>query len=236
MQPDTFRFDISAKKTRFTRKQLIDGLRAFDQSRPPNLRGTPFRAKDFNAWPDHPFNSKIAAHRFGAWRFALAAAGMKGRFRGVYSAAELMDLIEQVWRKIERPPGRKALAEHTGLCGETFARRFGSIDHACRRLALYKEGKITRAQLLRPAPKYRAPTGKRLRWSILERDHHRCTACGKSAKDGVTLEVDHILPVSRGGQSIPDNLRTLCRDCNRGRSATTHPLPAIAGPRAKKAA
>jgi hypothetical protein len=148
---DTFKFDHTARKTRFTREQILDGLRAFDQSRPPNLRGTPFHVKDFNAWPDRPFNSKLAADRFGAWRFALAAAGLKGRFRGVYSTAELMDHIEQTWRKIERPPGRDALTLHTGITGETFTRRFGSIQRACERLALYKEGKITKAQLLRPA-------------------------------------------------------------------------------------
>lgn len=56
-----------------------------------------------------------------------------------------------------------------------------------------------------------------LRYDILRRDGFRCVLCGRSAKDGVELEVDHIIPISKGGRSVPENLRTLCKDCNRGK-------------------
>jgi 5-methylcytosine-specific restriction endonuclease McrA len=36
--------------------------------------------------------------------------------------------------------------------------------------------------------------------------------------DGVTLHVDHIVPVSRGGLTLDDNLQTLCQECNLGKS------------------
>jgi hypothetical protein len=55
-------------------------------------------------------------------------------------------------------------------------------------------------------------------WSILARDSWTCCSCGRTAKDGVTLEVDHILPRSRGGTDDPDNLQTLCKKCNIGKS------------------
>lgn len=57
-----------------------------------------------------------------------------------------------------------------------------------------------------------------LRYDILRRDGFRCTICGRSASEGARLEVDHILPVSKGGRTEPSNLRTLCMDCNRGKS------------------
>lgn len=57
-----------------------------------------------------------------------------------------------------------------------------------------------------------------LRYSILKRDNYRCRICGRSAVDGVQLEVDHIIPVSKGGESIESNLQTLCQECNRGKS------------------
>jgi hypothetical protein len=37
----------------------------------------------------------------------------------------------------------------------------------------------------------------------------------------VVLEVDHILPVSKGGDNSSDNLITACYDCNRGKSNET---------------
>lgn len=58
-----------------------------------------------------------------------------------------------------------------------------------------------------------------LRYKILSRDHYRCVICGRSAKeDGVKLHVDHIIPVSKGGKTVPENLQTLCEDCNFGKS------------------
>ena len=57
-----------------------------------------------------------------------------------------------------------------------------------------------------------------LRYSIMKRDGFRCVLCGRRASDDVTLHVDHILPVTKGGQTIPSNLRTLCSACNLGKS------------------
>lgn len=59
---------------------------------------------------------------------------------------------------------------------------------------------------------------RKIRVRILERDGYRCVLCGRGAKDGVKLEVDHKKPVSKGGLTIESNLQTLCRECNRGKS------------------
>ncbi len=56
-------------------------------------------------------------------------------------------------------------------------------------------------------------------WEVLARDKWRCLSCGRSAKeDGVLLEVDHILPRSKGGSDDISNLQTLCKKCNIGKS------------------
>ena len=57
-----------------------------------------------------------------------------------------------------------------------------------------------------------------LRYEVLKRDHFRCRLCGRTADDGVKLHVDHIRPVSKGGKTELDNLRTLCDECNLGKS------------------
>jgi 5-methylcytosine-specific restriction endonuclease McrA len=55
---------------------------------------------------------------------------------------------------------------------------------------------------------------------VLIRDSCICRMCGASpAKDpAVTLHVDHIRPVSRGGATTLDNLQTLCAACNLGKA------------------
>ena len=53
-----------------------------------------------------------------------------------------------------------------------------------------------------------------LRYDIMKRDGFHCVLCGRGAEDGVKLHVDHIIPVSKGGKTVPENLRTLCENCN----------------------
>ena len=58
---------------------------------------------------------------------------------------------------------------------------------------------------------------KRVRFFVLKRDNFTCVYCGRSASE-VTLEIDHKIPVSRGGSNDVDNLVTACRSCNLGKS------------------
>lgn len=66
----------------------------------------------------------------------------------------------------------------------------------------------------------RALMTSRLRNSIKARDNHTCRYCSVSlvAEPHLLLEVDHIIPISRGGLSTPENLQTLCWKCNRSKS------------------
>lgn len=49
---------------------------------------------------------------------------------------------------------------------------------------------------------------------ILERDGYRCVICGKGAKDGIDLQVDHIKPKELGGSATISNGQTLCASHN----------------------
>lgn len=63
----------------------------------------------------------------------------------------------------------------------------------------------------------RTSISRKLRFDILKRDDFRCQYCGASHKTK-QLEVDHIIPISKGGYSNLDNLTTSCVDCNQGKS------------------
>lgn len=68
------------------------------------------------------------------------------------------------------------------------------------------------------AKQERAKMTKTMRVKILDRDHYKCCMCGRGAADGVKLEVDHKIPIAKGGTTTEENLWTLCFDCNRGKS------------------
>ncbi len=64
---------------------------------------------------------------------------------------------------------------------------------------------------------FRRGISLKLRFQTMKRDNFRCVLCGKGVKDDELLEVDHLIPVVSGGTNSPENLRTLCRSCNRGK-------------------
>lgn len=62
----------------------------------------------------------------------------------------------------------------------------------------------------------RKPLSKTTRFEVFKRDSFTCRYCGSKAPD-VILEVDHINPVSKGGDNELMNLITSCFVCNRGK-------------------
>ena len=55
---------------------------------------------------------------------------------------------------------------------------------------------------------------KALRRQIMQRDNYTCKICGKQMFDEVGLQIDHIIPIVKGGKTVPSNLRVLCSKCN----------------------
>lgn len=53
----------------------------------------------------------------------------------------------------------------------------------------------------------------------IRRGLYRCACCGVTDSSRVFFQVDHIIPMSKGGKSIPENLQILCRKCNGSKGA-----------------
>ena len=93
----------------------------------------------------------------------------------------------------------------------SFVSKYSNLNH------IFTE--IPRRQIIQAQARVeRSKMSDALRYEVLKRDGFRCTICGKTANDGVKLHVDHIFPVSKGGKTEVDNLRTLCERCNLGKS------------------
>jgi hypothetical protein len=207
--PKLFQFKPPARTT--GNKQLLQALRAFAKQ-----EGPPLTTNRYDAWPKRPCNANCLAARFRGWTNALRQAGLPTP--RTFTNADLIEALESAWQKLGRRPGKRALLRLAGI-DERQYRKWGGLLKASQALAAYHKGDLSRAQLLNPKPQKPAPTlSQNLRYQILQRDK-KCRLCGRSADDGVKLEVDHILPVSKGGKNTPENLQALCRDCNSGKSA-----------------
>jgi 5-methylcytosine-specific restriction endonuclease McrA len=76
-------------------------------------------------------------------------------------------------------------------------------------------------EIFQPSFKHKSKReiSERLRFRILMRDGFTCRSCGKGPYKelGVELHVDHIIPWSKGGETVEDNLETKCKKCNLGK-------------------
>lgn len=79
------------------------------------------------------------------------------------------------------------------------------------------ESKLTASAF---AKEQRTLMTKKLREFIKKRDNFTCCNCGNSThvEPNLLLEIDHIIPVAKGGCTVEDNLQTLCWKCNRSKS------------------
>ena len=78
------------------------------------------------------------------------------------------------------------------------------------------ESKLTASEFVK---EQRILMTKKLREFIKKRDNFTCCKCGNSTnkEPNLLLEIDHIIPVAKGGCTVEDNLQTLCWKCNRSK-------------------
>jgi len=84
--------------------------------------------------------------------------------------------------------------------------------------------KITRAD---GSVSYQPPLGKRgsvaqrLQREVFARDGLRCRYCGYAPRSAKTLQIDHVVPVCRGGADDLTNLVVACGRCNQAKGTDT---------------
>lgn len=174
------------------------------------------------------YHSSTLTRRFGSWFKCLELAGLKRtRSRLNIPNEELFENLMEVWTKLGRQPKYNDMFKPlSNFSSGTYENRFGSWRSALESFVKYmNEGEIeVEPKSLKSKPTSRHKTQRniniRLRFIVLRRDNFKCKICGKSPATDSTIElhVDHILAWAKGGETIIDNLQTLCSVCNIGKS------------------
>lgn len=172
------------------------------------------------------FDPTNVGRRFGTWNKALNAAGLSASNVVNLSDGALFENILVLWRHYGRQPRRAELALAPSTISQgPYNRRFKSWVSALECFVEYVNATEVVAPTVREAARSSArqtsrDPSLRLRFRVLSRDCFTCKQCGASpAKDpSVELHVDHIVAWSNGGETVLENLQTLCSKCNLGKS------------------
>jgi hypothetical protein len=181
------------------------------------------------------FHSTTLIKRFGSWNKVLDKAKLKRSMIFNATREDLFKNLERVWISLSRQPISSEMKRPLSDFSITpYLNMFGSWQEALKTFINY----IDQAQSeydkvendLNPSAvsvdlknnktkRTKREISDRLRFKILLRDGFTCRKCGRSPlkKIGVELHVDHITPWSKGGETIPENLETKCKECNLGK-------------------
>jgi hypothetical protein len=184
--------------------------------------------------------------RFGSWNKAKQKANLIVSHVVNTTNEELFQNLLDIWTLLgQQPKYGEVVAPNSKFHGATYARRFGSWRCALETFIEYanSENSVedipnadvdlvplntsrqnqTGAQKEIKTKRTTRGVNLRLRWTILQRDKFSCKKCGRSpSKDqNVILHVDHIIPWSKDGETVIENLETLCEQCNLGKSNLT---------------
>ena len=188
------------------------------------------------------YSSSTVFKRFKAWNNALVKAGLRPYKQVSEKRIEtttLFEEIERMWITLGRQPTVSDIKNgYSKYALNTFSRRFGGwrnaleafvdwIENDTQVIDIKTDKSVGDDTLIQerdfPPPikhKTKRDINLRLRFLVMKRDNFKCCVCGASpAKDSeVELHVDHIIRWSKGGETVIDNLQTLCSKWNWGKS------------------
>jgi hypothetical protein len=162
--------------------------------------------------------------RFGSWNNALSKAGLQVTRYVNIPKEKLFEDIERVWTRLGRQPRWQEMKKPLSLYSKgTYQRRFRTWRKALEEFINYinseSDGEFLEPIVSRATQRSLRQPNLRLRFLVMRRDNFRCRFCGKSpaTHPNVELQVDHIVSWSEGGQTVLENLQTLCTECNLGK-------------------
>lgn len=202
-----------------------------------------FLKQDFVSKGGFKNHSKISSsatisRRFGSWTVALKKAGLNVAPSGRrYSIEDLFENLLNVWTYYGRQPSIEEINKSPSIIsGNSYRNRFGnwrkSLEAFVERMSQEDNGVTQILKKEEPEQQIRAEIKEHsaavenrrgvnlnLHYKVLNRDKFKCVKCGASpaTNHNCKLHVDHIVPFSKAGKTVLDNLQTLCENCNLGK-------------------
>ena len=176
------------------------------------------------------FAVKTAINRVGSWASAVDRAGLEKSVDRQISDVQLFENLLTVWMNLGKQPTYSDVRKPDSKYHvSTYERRFDSWRLALEAFVDWANSAELDAPMknsVESTPKQRKTPQQadlRMRFRVLNRDRFTCCACGDSPAitPGTKLQVDHIIPPSKGGETVEENLQTLCERCNQGKSDST---------------
>lgn len=170
------------------------------------------------------FHSSTLSRRFGSWFKSLEAAGLEKTRNLHLTNEELFENLVSLWLRLGKQPKYQDLAGHdSSFSAGTYEKRFGTWRKALEAFVEWaNEGTVSVQESSEQSTVSVRRANRNVNWRmralVLMRDGARCQLCGAEARSGALLHVDHIVPWSKGGETVLENLQVLCNVCNIGKS------------------
>lgn len=212
-------FEYREYNRKVTNDELIEDLKKVAKEH--NLSSLSMH--EYNSYGS--FDNSTIIRRFGTWNQALELAGLGYRNR-FHTEIELFNNLEKVWIAKGKQPTRRDMDNkaYSTISSGAYLRRYRKWSTALQSFIDYINQDVNDIGSFEATNESRKHKTSReinlkLRFKVLQRDNFKCCICGASpAKDAaVVLHIDHIIPWSKGGETVIDNLQTLCSSCNWGK-------------------
>ena len=174
------------------------------------------------------YNSSTVIKHFGTWNSALKQLNLPVN-NTFWNKKDLFINLETAWTKKGKQPSRRDMdnKELSYISSGAYLRAFGKWSTALTEFIEYINNASESINILThndfqndKGHNTTRDINLRLRFFVMKRDNFKCCMCGRSpaTTSGLELHIDHIVPWSKGGETVIDNLQTLCSECNLGKS------------------
>lgn len=181
------------------------------------------------------YSGATIAKKYGGWNNVLKICNLDIQYIHSIPEIDLLAEIERLWILLGRQPTTTDIKSGISKYSlNAFTRKFGGWRNALIYFINYiNDEKVENTENIVPIKvscnKEKSETNLhqtsrdinlRLRFKVMARDNFKCCICGASpaTNPNVILHIDHIKPWAKGGETVLDNLQTLCSKCNLGKS------------------